>query len=413
MFWIICAAMLAVVVLSMLAPFLRQQGAPSEPTAAFDLRVYRDQLREVDRDLDRGVIEPADAERLRIEIGRKVLDADRALQLAQAAGRGPGLALPAIALAVVVATSIAMYMWIGAPGLPDAPINARIAAAEARHGTLPSQAEAEAAYAASAPARPRAEPSAEDMALIERLRETVAQNPDDVQGQRFLLRYESALGNLVAAREAAQKVVALLGADATAQDHAAAAAIMIEAAGGTITPEAETEIYAALEKDRMNSEARYMAGLQQIQAGRPDRAFPIWATLLAEGPENAPWIAPIRAIINDLAWFAGEPSYEAPAPRAPAAPMPGPDADAVAAAEDMTPEERQQMISGMVEQLETRLATQGGTPEEWGRLIFSLTTIGRSDHARDIWAEARTRFAQTPEALQIVDDAAARAGLDK
>lgn len=411
MFWIICAAMLAVVVLSILAPFLRQQSEPSEPTAAYDLRVYRDQLREVDRDLDRGVIESADAERLRIEIGRKVLEADRALQKAQATGRGPGLVLPGLALAAVVGISAAMYYWIGAPGMPDAPINARIATAEARHAELPSQPEAEAAFAASAPARPLAEVSDDDRALIERLREAVAQNPDDIQGQRFLLRYESALGNLVAAREAAQKVVALTGADATAQDHASAAAIMIEAAGGVITPEAEAEIYNALEKDRMNSEARYMAGLQQIQAGRPDRAFPIWATLLAEGPENAPWIAPIRAIIDDLAWFAGEPNYEAPTPRPMPAPLPGPDADAVAAAGDMSPEERQQMISGMVEQLETRLATQGGTPEEWGRLIFSLTTVGRSDHARNIWSEAQARFAQTPEALQIVNDAAARAGL--
>ncbi|MDF3607762.1 c-type cytochrome biogenesis protein CcmI [Paracoccus sp. DMF-8] len=404
MFWIICAAMLAVVVLSILAPFLRQQTEPAEPTAAYDLRVYRDQLREVDRDLDRGVIEPTDAERLRVEIGRKVLEADRALQKAQAASRGPGLVVPGIALAAVVGISAAMYYRIGAPGMPDAPINARIAAAEARHAERPSQSEAEAANTAPGP---RAEVSADDMALIERLREAVARNPNDIQGQRFLLRYESALGNLVAARQAAQQVVTLLGADATAQDHAATAAIMIEAAGGTITPEAEAEIYNALEKDRMNSEARYMAGLQQIQAGRPDRAFPVWAVLLAEGPENAPWIAPIRAIINDLAWFAGEPSYEAPAPR----PLPGPDADAVAAAEDMTPEERQQMISGMVEQLETRLATQGGTPEEWGRLIFSLTTIGRSDHARNIWSEAQARFAQTPEALQIVNDAADRAGL--
>ena len=41
--------------------------------------VYRDQLREVDRDVTRGVLTQTEAERLRTEIGRKILDADRAM----------------------------------------------------------------------------------------------------------------------------------------------------------------------------------------------------------------------------------------------------------------------------------------------------------------------------------------------
>ncbi|MEF9604471.1 c-type cytochrome biogenesis protein CcmI, partial [Paracoccus sp. PXZ] len=76
MFWIICAALAAVVAAAIAAPLLRRQGEGAEPTAAYDLRIYRDQLREVERDLERGLIDAADAERLRVEIGRKVLAAD-------------------------------------------------------------------------------------------------------------------------------------------------------------------------------------------------------------------------------------------------------------------------------------------------------------------------------------------------
>lgn len=79
---------------------MRRQRAGAEPAAAFDLRVYRDQLREVRRDLERGVIDPADAERLRVEIGRKVLAADRALERGEtSARRAPG---GIIAIAVLV-----------------------------------------------------------------------------------------------------------------------------------------------------------------------------------------------------------------------------------------------------------------------------------------------------------------------
>ena len=58
MFWIICAALTGAVGLAIMAPLLRARGDAAQPAAAFDLRVYRDQLQEVERDLERGVIAP-------------------------------------------------------------------------------------------------------------------------------------------------------------------------------------------------------------------------------------------------------------------------------------------------------------------------------------------------------------------
>lgn len=409
MFWIICAVIAAIVVLAILAPFMRRRSDAAEPAAAYDLRVYRDQLREVERDLERGVIEPADAERLRIEIGRKVLEADRALTRATSAGNGPGLALPVVALAATVAGAAAIYWAVGVPGMPDAPIVTRIAQAEQRAAERPPQSRAEAMAAENPRPAPQVDP--DDLALIQRLRDTVAQNPDDAQGLRFLAQYESALGNGTAARQAQQHLVEVLGDQATPEEHSRLAALMIDAAGGTVTPEAEDQILTTLESQPSNAEARYMLGLLQMQTGRPDRAFPIWAKLLDENPDDAPWSQPIRAIIGDLAWFAGEPDYQPPASRRGTAGLPGPDQDALDAAEGMTDEDRQQMVSDMVARLESRLATEGGTPDEWARLISSLVVIGRTDQARAIWQEAQTRFAATPDALQPVNDAAARAGL--
>ena len=64
MFWIICAATTLIVGLAIMAPLLRARGSAAEPAAAFDLRVYRDQLAEIDRDLARGIIDPADTRRV-------------------------------------------------------------------------------------------------------------------------------------------------------------------------------------------------------------------------------------------------------------------------------------------------------------------------------------------------------------
>lgn len=150
-----------------------------------------------------------------------------------------------------------------------------------------------------------------------------------------------------------------------------------------------------------------MVGLLQAQNGRPDRTFPIWAALLEQYP-GAPWAGTIRDNIDNLAWLAGQPDYVAPA-ASPA--LPGPDADTMAAAADMSPEDRQQMIAGMVAQLENRLAEQGGTPEEWARLISSLAVLGNTDHARDIWAEAQARFGDDEQAIAPILAAAQQAGI--
>lgn len=405
MFWIICAALTGAVGLAIAAPLLRGGGHAAPPAAAYDLQVYRDQLREVDRDLQRGVISPEDAARLRTEIGRKVLDADRRLSQAGNREKGGNGGLAVALLVLLLGAGLALYLREGRPGLGDLPLAQRIAQAEQRYQNRPSQAEAE--VRAPAPAPP--EVPEDFAALVRQLREAVARNPDDPQGLALLAINELRLGNLSAARDAQQRLVELRGDQASSDDLVRLAALMIEAAGGLITPEAEEVLARGLGRDPANPQGRYLLGLLQLQNDRPDRAFPVWRRLLEEGPEDAPWIPPIRNAIADLAWLAGHPEYVPPVPVA--APLPGPDADAVAAAEEMTPQQRQDMVVGMVRQLEARLAQQGGSPEEWARLISSLVVTGDLDHAREIWAEARTRFADQPEALETVRRAAAGSGL--
>lgn len=404
MFWIICAALAGMVTVAIAAPLLRRQGDEAEPAAAYDLRVYRDQLREVGRDLERGVIDQTDAERLRVEIGRKVLAADRALQRAVSGQRSPGGWVALVALALLLVGAFFLYQRLGQPDRPDAPIAQRIADAQALYDSRPTQTEAE----ARGPQPERPEPDAEYTALIDQLREVVQKNPNDPRGLELLAEHEERLGNLVAAKDAQRRLVALRGDQASAEDLARLAGLTIEAAGGLITSDGEKAVAEALARDPRNPQARFMVGLLHLQNGRPDRAFPIWAGLLAEGPESAPWIAPIRAAISDLAWLAGQPDYTPPEPST----LPGPDADAIAAAQDLPPEERQKMIEGMVKGLESRLATQGGTPEEWARLISSLPVIGQQDHAKAVLGEARQRFSGNQPALDLIEAAAKQAGLE-
>lgn len=408
MFWVFAAALTTMVALAILRPFWRDRPLATESAASYDLRVYRDQLTEVDRDLARGIITAAAAERLRVEIGRKVLDADRDLRRDSAV---PGsmqrhAVIASVMMALLIGAGWLLYARIGAPNEPDMALKSRIAAAEARYAARPSQAEAEARHIENNP-RPAPAPDPDFAALMDQLREAVATHPDDIRGLTLLAQNEARLGDAIAAKTAQSHLIEVKGADATAMDHAVLAGFMTEAAGGIITAEAEAEIAHALKLDPANPQARYMTGLLQAQNGRPDRAFPIWASLLEDTPPNSPWNQAIGEVIEDMAWLAGVPDYRPPS----AAPLAGPDAAAVAAAAEMSPEDRQAFIQGMVEQLATRLANEGGSAEEWAQLIIALGAQGERDRAARIHAEARSVFANMPDALAAVDAAAEQAGV--
>ena len=77
----------------------------------------------------------------------------------------------------------------------------------------------------------------------------------------------------------------------------------------------------------------------------------------------------------------------------------------------MTPEQRQQMIAGMVEGLLSRLANEGGPPQDWAQAIRALGTLERHEQARAILQEARTVFADNAAALAVVNDSARAVGL--
>lgn len=411
LFWIL-AGVIALGVGVILVQALLRGGREAAPAAAYDMQVYRDQLREIERDVARGTMRPEEADRLKAEVSRRLLEADRALKAAGSDARAPGSARIAAAgaMLVLLGGSFATYLDLGAPGYQDMPMSARLAQAETAYRDRPSQADAEARMAgAPRPAAPA--PDAQFLELMEKLRAAVANNPEDIRGQELLARNEAALGNYAAAAHAQAKVIDLSQPKVTAEDQAALGELMILAAGGIVSPEAEARLTEALRLDPQNGTARYYSGMLLAQTGRPDMAFRLWRSLLESSRPSDPWVAPLRAQIEQLAWLAGV-KYELPPAAAPEGDVPaGPSEEAVRAAEAMTPEARQEMIRGMVEGLNQRLATEGGTAEEWARLIGALGVLGEIDRARAIYGEALDRFDGRDAELAAIRAAGAQAGV--
>ena len=120
---------------------------------------------------------------------------------------------------------------------------------------------------------------------------------------------------------------------------------------------------------------------------------------------GSPWVTSIRERIEQVAELAGI-RYALPS-----ASGDGPSAEDMAAAGEMSPEDRQQMIEGMVAQLSDRLAVDGGAVEDWNKLIRSLAVLERKDEAQEIYDEARAKFEGRPAELSFLKQAAVESGL--
>jgi len=399
-FWLIAFALTGLVAL-VLGRQLLKPGYQVDSDRNFDLQVYRDQLAGIESDLARGVLTEDEAKRTRVEISRRVLDADKAQAEAQVLPvEKPGLNRIAAGLvaAVLLGGSFGVYWQIGANGAPDLPLVQRRAEMAAQQANRPGQAAVEAQVGNQTAMAGAEDPSY--IALVDQLRDTAGKRPDDLRGQQLLAQHEARLGNFAAARKAQQAVVALLGDKVQASDYADLAELMIVAADGYVSPEAEQALTSAVKLDPRDGRTRYYSGLDLAQNGRADLAYQIWSGLLAQGPQDAPWIAPIREQIGEVARLAGvEPT------------LPGPSVDEVNEAAGMAPDDQQAMIRGMVARLSARLASEGGSADEWARLIRAYGVLKQTDKAAEIWTEAKAKFAGDAAAMAVLSSAAQTAGI--
>ncbi|MEM6899953.1 MAG: c-type cytochrome biogenesis protein CcmI [Pseudomonadota bacterium] len=401
LFWL-TAFLIAVLTAGSLLVVLRRPDA-SRSAAASDVQVYRDQLKEVERDLARGVLTEAEAETVRVEVSRRLLDADRRAEANNRLKTGAQAPIVVIVSVVLLVGGATLYRQIGAPGYPDLPMGQRLAAINEAAANRPDQLELERRAAPNIPAPPAPEPRYAE--LMDELRAAIEERPDDLTGLTLLAENEARLGNLSAAREAQARILAIKGDAVTAADLIDMIDIMVYAAGGYVSPEAEDIVRQLFVAAPQNGTALYYAGLTLAQNGRPDQAFPIWRRLLESGPRNAPWVPIITAEIESVAAAAGV-QYQHPR-------LTGPSAEDIAAMEALSDTDRRARIEGMVEGLAARLATEGGTAEEWAQLITALGVRGERERAGAILEEARIVFAESGEALALIEQAAARAGLSE
>jgi cytochrome c-type biogenesis protein CcmH len=340
LFWILVAVLTAAVAVILLYPLLRGAKA-AENRRAGEAAVYRDQLRELDRDLAGGLITPEEADYARAEIGRRLI--------AVAAGEPETTPKPArshrvteaFVLLILPVLGLCLYLTTGRPDLPAQPLDARL------------------------------ENPGNDVAmLIAKAERHLAENPDDGKGWDVLAPIYVRTMRVNDAVVAYRNAIRLLGPSPIRLDGLAETLMAVS--DGVVTEEARQTLEQSLTLEPDNPRARFYVALSMEQAGRTDEARRAFEALAQQSPADAPWLPLVNEHIAKNGGAAAQPS--APG---------GPTSEDVAAAENMSAGDRQQMIRGMVESLDAKLSAEPNNFEGWMRLVRSYAVLNDKDRAAD------------------------------
>jgi cytochrome c-type biogenesis protein CcmH len=257
-----------------LLPLVRKPKA-NAARVAYDIVVYRDQLVEVDKDVERKLLTEGQASTARTEIYRRMLaaeDAERAVseEKSDLYSSRRGRVVMAVALAIVILFGAGiLYVQLGSPELPGRPYASRAAEPDIILTT-------EAKNLAAALER---KPDAEGYKHL---------------GDSFteLHRYEEAI-------VAYHKVIELKGGNAAVWSSLGEATGMVN--DGMIVPEAREAFLQALKFDPHDVRARFYLGLAELQINEPRKAVAIWRDLEKDSTADSPWLPMLKKHVASAA----------------------------------------------------------------------------------------------------------------
>jgi cytochrome c-type biogenesis protein CcmH len=368
-FWLVSTLMTAAAMLVVLWPLSRGRVGRACGT---DLAVYQDQIAEIARDRTAGLIGLAEAEAARVEISRRLLAAaDRASADPSDGGAPWRRRLVAVAALVALPAGAAgLYFALGSPGAPDQPLAARL----------------------NSPLDQRS-----IQALVSQVEHHLELNPQDGRGWETIAPVYLRLGRFDEAVKARSNALRLLGN--TADREAELGEAIAAAANGIVTVDAKAAFDRALALDPHNLKGRYYAGLAAEQDGKPSDAAGIWREMLAQAPAGAPWEDLVHQSLARV-----DPTS--------ASERSGPSPNQMAAAGELSPEQRSDMVRGMVGRLAARLQRDGSDVEGWLRLVRAYAVLGERAEAQSAAASARRALAGDPEKVRRIDALVKDLGLE-
>lgn len=338
MIWGIFIVVIIVGLLS--ARYLVRQSQSHDP-----LEYYKNQLKELDADIKRGLVDPESIKSARLEIERRILKANQ-----KANGAGPkqtdksNLAIESLAAGTISLIAFALYFQFGAPDIPSAPAVRNNF--ENQHITEDGPTFKEA---------------------IAKIEGHLANNPNDIQGWEVLTTSTRAINDFAKTIHAYDQLIRLQPENIDWYIKRLEAYISM--ANGRITPAANLLINNIIEISPSHPAGQFYLGLANKQAGNLNGAFQIWQTLLDNSDTNAPWYITLQGQLREIELERGDKRIAGPSTN---------DLEAIA---KLTPKDQTDFINSMVDRLKGKLIENPDNIDGWKMLARALVQQGKRDEA--------------------------------
>ncbi|HVE48573.1 MAG TPA: c-type cytochrome biogenesis protein CcmI [Casimicrobiaceae bacterium] len=281
----IAAAMLAAACAWVLVPLLKRRPDVALERDATNLSVLRDQRDELEADLANGVIAAEAYEAARIELDRRVLDET----ISTSASTSPtpsGVVSAVIVAAALPIVAIVLYLVFGTPT-----------------ALLPEQ------LASATPSAPAPKLSAQDIeGMIERVKERLAREPNNLEGWIVLARTYYALGRAEEAAKAFERAATLTPNDANLLADYADALGQVQ--NGSLEGKPAELIARALAIDPKQWKANALAGTLAFAHKDFAKAIDHWQRVQESVPPDSPVAISIAGSIAQARQLAGGPRGE-------------------------------------------------------------------------------------------------------
>ena len=392
MLWALLTLMTVLASVGLAIPLIRRR---ERQTGQRDdaVTVLQHQMADLEVQAQSGALAEPEAEALKTDLKRRVLSEGR--QTEAPARPLADRTLLIVAMTIVTVVTLAgtgLYLKIGRPDLKASPGQA----ASVAPSDLPSS-----------------HPQGDTSAMIAELETQMKQHPDNAEGWRMLGWSYLQTGRNAEAAVAYGKAVEL--DPKNAEYLSAQGESTVLAAGGQVTPAAEGIFRRAVASDPDDPRARYYLAVAKDQRGEHEAAMNDWITLLKSAPADAPWAAEVRTFVEKVAAdrkmdirsrlpaVSASPASEAQAR--------GPSQAQVAAAQGMTPADRQAMIEGMVNGLAERLKQNPKDRGGWERLMRARMQLGQTGQAAAAFRDGSRAFSGSAADQQSLRQTATQLGV--
>lgn len=256
-FWVVAVALLLAVVALLAVPLIRRADAVGQAVDhdRSNVTLFQDQLSELERDRDHGLLTGEQFEQARIELGQRLLSDIDETRDRVASPVGPrGMPWRYAVLACVPIATLLGYIVLGTPEAMDPSALRSAQGGSAEHSATLEQ-------------------------LAERLSQRLEKNPDDTEAWVLLARSYQMLGRNAESAKAFARAVQLV--PNSAQLYADYADVQVGAANGQWTDDARAAVRKAIELDPAHPKAIWLAGTDAFMQKNYVEALRYWEKLPA------------------------------------------------------------------------------------------------------------------------------------